>query len=528
MAINLNDKTNKSIAALASKIMQEQPTKVRDFTDTKPIESDMVQRVMNTGLKGNFIKEDTKQLDEVKAVVKAHGDKPATHAVYMTQHPTAAAGWRGPSRTLEVHVHAKDNEHAKELATKATANHGTGGWEKPFVPSNPLWQPVKALKEDPEQLDEIGDTPKGKEVLKNYISAAAKSVHNKAYRAGKTEGSTGTFDAPHIVGSIKRQIGIQRATQRLAKEDIEQHSKSQIKEDAVGNVIKHLTHHGYDKDDSETGTPITKSHEDAMKKKPTHKFEDRYGNTHKVWHTGTGNSAETIHHFHDEEAGHDSPSVYKGHHSVANLKKLANMSESINEARFGKAIDPSKLSKEARARLAARDAAKAPVKSDSKLGSIAASFKKPEEKKEEPKAEAPKPAAKPENKFTELRRKNMERMKAHQAAVASGKVGGGGEQRSGGKLGTPGDVEKKGTEIKGDRGAEHAARTGEKDAGSVVSGTTKPQSERNKRKKGPESDEHDDVHEALKGNQHKIDANHNGRIDGQDFKLLRKKHKKGQ
>jgi hypothetical protein len=177
---------------------------------------------MNTGLKGNFIKEDTKQLDEVKAVVKAHGDKPATHAVYMMQHPKAAAGWRGPSRTLEVHVHAKDDEHAKKLATAATKNHGTGGWETPFVPSNPLWQPVKALKEKFEQIDEIGDTPKGKEVLRNYISAAAKSVHNKAYRAGKKYGETEKYDVPNIAGSIKRQLSITQAANRLAKEEVEQ------------------------------------------------------------------------------------------------------------------------------------------------------------------------------------------------------------------------------------------------------------------------------------------------------------------
>jgi hypothetical protein len=204
-----------------------------------------------------------------------------------------------------------------------------------------------------------------------------------------------------------------------------------------------------------------------------------------------------------------------------NLRRLKE--DQIDEGRFGKAIDPKKLSKKAQERLKARDAAKGPVKAEpgTKLGDIAASFKKPEPKKEEPN-----PAAKPGNKFTQLRQQNMERMKQHQAAVAAGKVGGGGDQRSGGKLGAPGDVEKKGTEIKGDRGAEHAARTGEKDAGSVVSGTTKAQSERNKRKKGAE-DEHDDVHEALKGKQHKIDANHNGEIDAHDFKLLRAKHKRG-
>lgn len=35
----------------------------------------------------------------------------------------------------------------------------------------------------------------------------------------------------------------------------------------------------------------------------------------------------------------------------------------------------------------------------------------------------------------------------------------------------------------------------------------------------------EDLDEALKGNQHKIDANHNNKIDGQDFKLLRAKKK---
>jgi len=33
------------------------------------------------------------------------------------------------------------------------------------------------------------------------------------------------------------------------------------------------------------------------------------------------------------------------------------------------------------------------------------------------------------------------------------------------------------------------------------------------------------VEEELKGNQDKIDANHNGKIDGEDFKLLRAKKK---
>lgn len=71
MSNTLSDKTNKSIADIANKIMQEQPTKVRDFADTKPIESDMVQRVMNLNVPNRFIKEGAEQLDEASYSAKA-------------------------------------------------------------------------------------------------------------------------------------------------------------------------------------------------------------------------------------------------------------------------------------------------------------------------------------------------------------------------------------------------------------------------------------------------------------------------
>ena len=49
----------------------------------------------------------------------------------------------------------------------------------------------------------------------------------------------------------------------------------------------------------------------------------------------------------------------------------------------------------------------------------------------------------------------------------------------------------------------------------------------NLNKKDPVADAVKDVlqQEALKGNQDKIDANHNGKIDAQDFKILRGKKK---
>jgi hypothetical protein len=66
MSNTLSDRTNKSIADIANKIMQEQPTKMRDFSDTKPIESDMVQRVMNLKVPNHFVKEEAEQIDEAR------------------------------------------------------------------------------------------------------------------------------------------------------------------------------------------------------------------------------------------------------------------------------------------------------------------------------------------------------------------------------------------------------------------------------------------------------------------------------
>ena len=49
--------------------------------------------------------------------------------------------------------------------------------------------------------------------------------------------------------------------------------------------------------------------------------------------------------------------------------------------------------------------------------------------------------------------------------------------------------------------------------------------DRKKDRKGYNPGEDEEVYEELKGNQHKIDANKNGKVDAHDFKLLRKKKK---
>lgn len=58
----------------------------------------------------------------------------------------------------------------------------------------------------------------------------------------------------------------------------------------------------------------------------------------------------------------------------------------------------------------------------------------------------------------------------------------------------------------------------------VFKGSTKT-IDRRKDRKGYNPGEDEKVYEALKGNQHKIDANKNGKVDAHDFKLLRNKKK---
>jgi hypothetical protein len=58
----------------------------------------------------------------------------------------------------------------------------------------------------------------------------------------------------------------------------------------------------------------------------------------------------------------------------------------------------------------------------------------------------------------------------------------------------------------------------------VFKGSTKAV-DRRKERKGYNPGEDEKVYEALKGDQHKIDANKNGKVDAHDFKLLRKKKK---
>ena len=59
----------------------------------------------------------------------------------------------------------------------------------------------------------------------------------------------------------------------------------------------------------------------------------------------------------------------------------------------------------------------------------------------------------------------------------------------------------------------------------LFKGSKVKMADRKKDRKGYNPGEDEEVYEELKGNQHKIDANHNGKVDAHDFKLLRSKKK---
>ena len=71
--------------------------------------------------------------------------------------------------------------------------------------------------------------------------------------------------------------------------------------------------------------------------------------------------------------------------------------------------------------------------------------------------------------------------------------------------------------------AKTADRNGNDDE--LFKGSKVKMADRSKHRKGYNPGEDEEVYEALKGDQHKIDANKNGKVDAHDFHLLRKKKK---
>ena len=82
--------------------------------------------------------------------------------------------------------------------------------------------------ESVEELDELS-----KKTLGSYVNKAAADAVSKAYKAGDTRDSKGSFNA-HLK-ALQRQVGIGQATSKLAKEEVE---LDELKKSTLGSYVK--------------------------------------------------------------------------------------------------------------------------------------------------------------------------------------------------------------------------------------------------------------------------------------------------
>jgi hypothetical protein len=127
---------------------------------------------------------------------------------------------------------SKDQKDTKTLRKRAAGAQASG---------KQLVKRGESLKtEEAEHIDELS-----KNTLHSYIEKSAQDVHNQAYRAGKKEGGEGKYDSGKIMKSLTRQIGISKATRKLAgkakvnaKEEVEIEEKLNMDKASMGTVIK--------------------------------------------------------------------------------------------------------------------------------------------------------------------------------------------------------------------------------------------------------------------------------------------------
>ena len=131
--------------------------------------------------------------------------------------------------------HDKEGGLSRELGAKRNALH-----DKLWKKAEPHFDKVdkikayradrdKHMEEEVEQIDEIGNTPKGKAVLKSYVKKALdtgseKSISNLASRGGYESGKAPyDYDAGHKEDSksVVRSQGVMNAVKRLTKESRE-------------------------------------------------------------------------------------------------------------------------------------------------------------------------------------------------------------------------------------------------------------------------------------------------------------------
>ena len=196
MSNTLSDKTNKSIADIANKIMQEQPTKMRDFADTKPIESDMVQRVMNLKVPNHFVKEEVEQIDE------ALDHEVNKYAKHMLNAHSAEDLHVGNDHRQEAHTTLKHIEKhygpvgvrwAEARAGEHIENHNKAQREAEKAHVMKYYKPTPAgakvyqyPKSEVKENEQINEGRFGRAIDPSKLSASARArLEARAKKAGK-------------------------------------------------------------------------------------------------------------------------------------------------------------------------------------------------------------------------------------------------------------------------------------------------------------------------------------------------------
>jgi hypothetical protein len=318
----------------------------------------------------------------------------------------------------------------------------------------------KNMEEEVEQIDEVGNTPKGKAVLKSYVKKALdtgseKSISNLASRGGYESGKAPyDYEAGH-------------------KED----SKSVVRSQGVMNAVKRLTKESRELEEAKRGRP----RKNPLPAGSSDKGEEEGGREHIIVQYRKAERMPEKEIEHNDNSKHSFP---KAHYKKA-LDMHLTMKPSEKET-FEKRLASSKAS--ALSAVAGEPAPKAKPKIT--LG------------------------GKMQKEAKDLDTKNVKAAVKHDCAthVKHGKFG---EGRCVPEMHTIKEIsEGVGYVTHYDVLFEHGI---EKDV-PVESLKILASEEHGHTSKKT-------MREALVGNQHKIDANHNNKIDKQDFKILKGKEK---
>jgi hypothetical protein len=116
--------------------------------------------------------------------------------------------------------------------TEKSEKDGTANIYDPKKDEKKLSPKDKMKKEEVEQIDELK-----KSTLASYTNKASKDAMHAAYTAGNTEIPASKKDAFIRLG--KRAMGIERATKKIAKEEVEQTDEALLpKQQAVADKLK--------------------------------------------------------------------------------------------------------------------------------------------------------------------------------------------------------------------------------------------------------------------------------------------------